>query len=112
MPGVQFVNQIDMNGFKVTELAPGTVGTDAVNLNQLTGSAPQGHAQTIGDGVATTFTVTHGFGTTDVIASVYEISTGEEILTELRRSSINDVEVSFGAAPTASQYRVLVIPVP
>lgn len=112
MPGVQFTNQIDMNSFKVTELAPGTAGADAVTVDQLAASAPQGFAQTIGDGIATTFTVTHGFGTTDVIAAVYEIATGEEIITGLRRSTVNDVEVSFGAAPTTGQYRVLVIPVP
>ena len=27
MPGVQFTNQIDLNGFKVTEMGPGTAGT-------------------------------------------------------------------------------------
>jgi len=38
MPGIQFNAQADMNGFKVTELGPGTAGTDAVNLNQLNAS--------------------------------------------------------------------------
>lgn len=112
MPGVQFTNQIDMNGFKVTEVGPGTVGTDAVNLNQLNAIVPQGFGQTIGDGIATTFTITHSLNTSDVITAVYEVATGNYVFTDSRIASVNTVEVSFGLAPTASQYRVLVIPVP
>lgn len=112
MPGVQFTNQIDLNGFKVTEVGPGTAGTDGVNVDQLTASSPQGFAQTIGDGVATSFTVSHNFSTFDVIASVYEVATGNEITTDIQRSAEDDVIVSFGSSPTAGQYRVLVVPVP
>lgn len=112
MPGVQFGTQIDMNGFKVTELGPGTVGTDAVNLNQLNASAPQGFGQTIGDGVATSFTITHSLNTLDVITSVVEVSSGNYVFTTAVITGANTVEVSFSVAPTTNQYRVLVIPVP
>jgi hypothetical protein len=112
MPGVQFTNQIDMNGFKVTEVAPGVSGTDAVNVTQLGAVSPQGFAQDIGDGVATSFTVSHNFSTFDVIVQVYEVSTGTQIYTDVQRSAADDVTVGFGAAPTSGQYRVLVIPVP
>lgn len=112
MPGVQFTNQADMNGFKVTELGPGTSGTDAVNLDQLTASGPQGHAQTIGDGTNTTFTITHNFDTFDVITAVYEVTTGSYVFTDTRIATVDTVEISFGSAPTTNQYRVLVIPVP
>lgn len=112
MPGVQFTNQADMNGFKVTELGPGTSGTDAVNLNQLTAGGPQGHAQTIGDGTNTTFTITHGFNTSDVITAIYEIATGTYVVTDAQIATANTVEVAFGSAPATNQYRVLIIPVP
>lgn len=112
MPGVQFTNQIDMNSFKVTEMAPGTAGTDAVNVNQLTSSSPQGFAADLGNGVATSFTVSHNFSTLDVIVQVYEIATGAEIFTTVTRSAEDDVTIAFGAAPTTNQYRVLIIPVP
>ncbi len=101
-----------MNGFKVTELGPAVAGTDAVNLNQLTAVSPQGFGQTIGDGVATLFTITHSLGTSDVITAVYEISSGNYVGSGTRVASANTVEVEFGAAPTTNQYRVLVIPVP
>jgi hypothetical protein len=112
MPGVQFTNQLDINGFKVTEMAPGTNGTDSVNLDQLNAASPQGFADSIGDGVATTFTVTHNFNTLDVITTVYEVASGNYILADARVASVNTVEVTFGSAPTTDQYRVLVVPVP
>ncbi len=112
MSGVQFSNQIDMNGFKVTELGPGVAGTDAVNVNQLTAGSPQGFAQDIGNGVATSFTVSHGFSTFDVIVQVYQISDGAEIYADVKRNAEDDVTIVFGSAPTTNQYRVLIIPVP
>lgn len=113
MPGVQFVNQIDMNSNLITELAPGVAGTDAVNVNQMNASMFQGFAQTIGDGVATSFTITHNLNTFDVLEpSVYEVSSGNFIKTFTRVATVNTVEVSFVLPPATNQYRVLVIPVP
>ena len=112
MSGVQFGQQIDMNGFKITELAPGVAGTDAVNVNQLTASGPQGFAVSVGDGSLSTFTVTHNFNTFDVMTQVYEVATGNYYATEARIATVNTVEVSFGAPPASNQFRVLVIPVP
>lgn len=112
MPGVQFTNQIDMNGFKVTELGPGTAGTDGVNVNQLNTAAPQGFAQTVGDGVAASFTVTHSLNTLDVMTQVLEVASGSYVSTTVAVTGVNAVQVDFGAAPTTDQYRVLVIPVP
>jgi hypothetical protein len=112
MSGVQFVQQIDMNNLKITELAPGVAGTDAVNVNQLTASSPQGFAANVGDGVATTFLISHNFSTFDVLVQVYEIATGATVHPTIERAAEDDVRLTFGVAPTASQYRLLVIPVP
>lgn len=112
MPGVQFGQQIDMNGFKVTELAPGTAPTDAVNVSQLNASAPQGFAQDVGDAVATSYVVTHNFNTDDVITVVFDKATKQDVMVEVLRSSVNAVTVTFGTAPAVNAYRVLVVPVP
>jgi hypothetical protein len=112
MSGVQFVQQLDLNSNKITELAPGTAGTDAVNVNQLTATAPQGFAADIGNGTATSYTVSHGFSTFDVIVQVFENATGAEVLAQVTRSAEDDVNIVFGTAPTSNQYRVLVVPVP
>lgn len=112
MPGVQFGQQIDMNGFKVTELAPGTNPTDAVNLSQLTANAPQGFGQDVGDGVALTYNVVHNFGTLDVMVAVFEKATNHDVMVDVHRVDANTVQVGFGLAPATNSHRVLVIPVP
>lgn len=113
MPGVQFGQQIDMNGLKITELAPGVAGTDAVNVNQLNAFA-DGFSQLVGDNVLTTFTVTHNFALAnkdDFITRVAEVATGAEYNVEVTSVSVNSLSVTFGFVPTANQFRVSVLPV-
>jgi hypothetical protein len=112
MAGIQFGQQLDLNNNKITELAPGVAGTDAVNVNQLTASAPQGFSATIGDGVASTFNVVHSLNTTDVMIQVYEVATGDKWVVEESTSGVNAVDITFGFTPTAGQFRVQVLPVP
>lgn len=112
MPGVQFNNDIDLNGFKVTELAAGTNPTDGVNVSQLNASAPRGFKQTVGDGTALTYTITHNLATLDVQVQVYRLSDGATVFVDVARTGTNAVTVTFGAAPAANSYRVLVIPTP
>lgn len=112
MPGIQFGQDLDLNSNSITELAPGVAGTDAVNLNQLNAAAPQGFSATIGDGAASTFNVVHSLNTTDVLIQVYEVSSGDQWIVETSTSGVNAVDVTFGFVPTASQFRVQVVPVP
>lgn len=67
-----------------------------------------GYAAYIGDGFSTSFTVTHGLGTTDVIISVYEIPTNEEVVTDITANTNNFITVSFATAPSMNQYRVVI----
>jgi ABC-type tungstate transport system permease subunit len=112
MAGVQFGQQVDMNGFKVTEVAAGTDPTDAVNVSQLAAASPQGFADDIGDGVATTISVVHNFGTLDVIVAVFDKATNQDVMVDVDRVDVDTVALTFGTAPAADAYRVLVIPVP
>lgn len=67
--------------------------------------------QNIGDGSATSFTVTHNLNTRDVQVSVYENSGSfREVIVEIQHTSVNAVTVVFdtGNAPAANAYRVLV----
>lgn len=65
-------------------------------------------AATIGDGTATTFTVTHGLNTQDVVVSVRSIATNEQVLVDNVANSATTVQLTFGTAPTTGQYRVTV----
>lgn len=112
MSGIQFGNQLDLNGFKITEVAAGTDPTDAVNLSQLNAVAPEGFAQDIGDGVALTYNVVHNFNTLDVLVTVFEKATNHDVLTDVHRVDANTVQIGFGLAPALDSHRVLVVPVP
>lgn len=67
-------------------------------------------AQAIGDGSATTYTVTHNLNTRDVRVDVYRNSGNyDTVLVEIKRTSANAVEVVFAAPPTANQFQVVVV---
>lgn len=70
---------------------------------------PRKFAQTIGDGAALSYTVTHGFGTRDVSVSIYDATTYADVQTDVVRSTVDAVQVSFAAAPALNAYRVVVI---
>ena len=64
---------------------------------------------TIGDGTATTLTLTHNLGTQDVLVSVRETSTNAGVLCDWVANAANTVQLTFGTAPTAGQYKVTVV---
>lgn len=117
MPGVQFFNNIDLNGFRTTEMSAGVAGTDGVNVDQLNAAiaavpVAEGFAQDVGDAVALTYNVAHNLGTLDVMVQVFEKATGHTVLADVARVDANTVSVGFGVAVPLNSYRVLVIAVP
>lgn len=65
-------------------------------------------AATIGDGTATTISVTHNLNTLDVQVVVRLVSTGEQVIVDNVANGVNTVQLTFGTAPSAGQYRVTV----
>lgn len=113
MSGIQFGQQIDMNANKITELADGTNPTDAINLSQLTAFS-DGFTQTIGDGILSTFTITHNLALAnkdDYVIRVAEVATGAEYLIENTSVGVNSLTVTFSFVPALNTYRVAVLPV-
>lgn len=67
------------------------------------------YAQNLGDGSATSYTVTHNLNSRDVRVEVYRNSGNyDTVLAEVRRTSVNAVQIVFSVAPTANQFRVIV----
>jgi hypothetical protein len=63
----------------------------------------------IGDGAATTWDVVHGFGSREVMVSVYQSgSNGESVYPTIRRPDGNTVRTIFNSPPAAAEYVIYV----
>lgn len=67
-------------------------------------------AATIGDGSATSITVTHNLGTKDVVVDVAEVGGSfRTVFCEVQKTTTNTVTLLFDVAPTSNQLRATVI---
>ena len=67
-------------------------------------------AQTFGDGSATSFTITHNLNTKDLQVTVYSVgSTFDEVNCDVQHTTVNSITLVFAAAPSASQFRVVIL---
>jgi hypothetical protein len=95
-----------------SEVDAGTVDNAAITPLKLANWAGRirKYTTTIGDGSATTFTITHNFGTRDVFVGVYQNSGNyDDVICDVERPNTNSVVLRFGAAPAANSIRVVVI---
>lgn len=96
-------------GGTLTVAKGGTGGTTAAAAKSNLGFTTK-YVQNIGDGIATSIVVTHNLGTTDVCIEVYETASPfAKVYPDVLHTSTNTITLNFGLAPTASQYKVVVI---
>lgn len=68
------------------------------------------YAVSIGDGAATSYTVTHNLGTKDVTIQVYDNSSPyAQVEADVEHTGSNAATIKFAVAPTTDQYRIVVI---
>lgn len=92
------------------ELTAGTDDTRIVTplkLKTYLDNRTGGYAANIG-GAGTSYALSHGLNTIDVIVMVKDNSTLEEVITDIVITDANTVTVSFAVAPTANAYRVII----
>ncbi len=69
------------------------------------------YTKVIGDGAALEFTITHGLQTRDLIVAIRENAAPYAMITPdvIEMTDVNTVTVEFAAAPTAGQYKVVIL---
>jgi hypothetical protein len=107
---VKFYDDLDVLGNAINNVKTPVAGTDVANKTYVDTAAGGAGAvaQTIGDGVAVSYTVTHNLNTMDVSVDVYDAGTGATVYPDVTRATLNTVTVAFEIAPTTGQYRTLV----
>jgi hypothetical protein len=67
------------------------------------------YAANVGDGSATSYTITHNLGTRDIQVTVYDNSSPyAEVVCDVNHATTNTATLLFSVAPTSNQYRVVV----
>lgn len=86
------------------------VTTGVVTINAVASGTVAKYSTNVGDGSATSYVITHSLNTRDVQVIVYLNSdTYEQVCCDIQMTSVNTVTLLFAVAPTASQYRVVVV---
>jgi hypothetical protein len=68
------------------------------------------YSATIGDGATTSIPVTHSLNTRDLTYKIYETATPwAEVAVDCVLNTVNQLTLNFSVAPTAGQYRVVVM---
>lgn len=93
------------------EVDTGTDATIAVTPATFSGSSlrMKKFAASFGDGSATQYDLAHNLNSLDCQVEVVRVSDGVTVLCDVTRTTVNNVRLNFAVAPTANQYRVIVI---
>lgn len=87
------------------ETLTGTDTTRAVTPAALAGTK---YIATIGDGTATSYTVTHSLGSRRVMVQLYDSSSYEQVYAQVVRTTSSAITVDFNTAPSTNDITVLV----
>lgn len=78
---------------------------DGTNYHEIT----RKYKQTLSTS-ATSYTVTHNLNTQDVVVQIYEVASPyQQVFTDVEHTTANAVTIKFATAPSAGEYRVVVI---
>ena len=73
------------------------------------GGSTTGYTGSVGDGSNTSYTITHGLNSNNILATVKEQSSGYFVYPDIKYVASNQIVVEFADPPTTNQYQVYVI---
>lgn len=91
-----------------------TTGTDddrivtPLKMRTFLDAGINGYATNIGNGSATSYVVTHSLGSVDLVVTVKDNTSLEEVFTDVVFTNTSTITVSFATAPALNAYRVVV----
>ena len=88
--------------------AEALAGTDTLKVVTPAGLAARSFSVSIGDGSATSITVTHNLNSRDVIIQLYDNSSYDTVFADVVRTTVDTATISFAAAPASGDIRVLI----
>jgi len=85
-------------------------GTTTRDITAVDVGATRKYSEAIGDGVETSFTVTHNLGSRDVMVQIIEASSPYEVVyADVEVTTTNVINVFFASPPSSGEYRITVI---
>ena len=107
-----YATEVEVDAAVAVETAARESADSALDarLDTIESNFTRKYAVAVGNGSATSFTVTHNLGTSDVVVSVREASTGAVVVAAVTHSTDNTVTVAVnGTAPANNALKVVVI---
>lgn len=95
-------------GSTILPIANGGTNASTAAAARTNLDVPRRYATVVPSG-STTATITHNLGTKDVVAEVYEDTSGITVYCDVTRTNTNTVTLGFSVAPSANQYRVVIL---
>lgn len=85
------------------------IDVSALETKLVTDSFTKKATASVGNGINTSFAITHNLNTRDVQVQIYDNATYDTVEADVVRTDNNTVTVSFATAPTTNAYRVVVV---
>jgi hypothetical protein len=102
--------EVSGNGLGINNGTGFTFSSGALVFDTANGYGVRKLAFSVGDGSATSYTVTHALATRDVTVQIFDnASPYAQVEADVEHTDSNNLTIKFAAAPTSDQYRVVVV---
>ncbi len=106
--GAEAATDTNAGVVELATTAEALAGSDNTKAVTPAGLAARSFVGTVGDGAATSITVTHNLNTRNVMVQLYDAATYDTVITDVVRTNNTTVTLTFATAPTSNAIKVLI----